>query len=80
MYGRVVLLWATPPPDEQEAHMADWLTNAEIQKEFGISDSTVRRAVRGGDLRPARSSSARNAKMRFKRSDVEQWLGIAAVQ
>ncbi len=60
--------------------MADWLTNAEIQEEFGISDSTVRRAVRAGDLAPARTSPARNAKMRFRRREVEQWLGIAAVQ
>ncbi len=60
--------------------MADWMTNTEIQREFGVSDSTVRRAVRAGDLSPARTSTASNAKMRFRRREVEQWLRIAAVQ
>lgn len=53
----------------------EWLTTAEVVERFKVSDRTVRRAVSGGELTPARQSTASNAKMRFRRSDIERWMG-----
>lgn len=54
-----------------------WLTITGIVSEYGISDRTIRRAVAQEELHAARTSSAPNAKMRFRRTDVERWLGVA---
>lgn len=59
--------------------MDEWLTTTEVVREFKISERTVRRAVKEQKLRPARTSIAPNAKMLFRRTDIERWLGIGSV-
>ena len=69
-----VIQW--PHEQREEERMSQWMTTSEVVDEFRVSDRTVRRAVEEGLLHPVRQSSARNAKMRFQRSEVEGWIGI----
>jgi excisionase family DNA binding protein len=66
----------SPDAEQEEPVAEEWLTTSEVVKQFKVSDRTVRRAVEDGKLSPARASAAANAKMRFRQSEVEQWLGM----
>ena len=47
-----------------------WLTIKQTVGYTGLSDSTIRRAVRKGILKPGN----RGGKLVFKRSNIDRWL------
>ena len=47
-----------------------WLTIKQTVVYTGLSDSTIRRAVRKGILKPGN----RGGKLVFKRSNIDRWL------
>ena len=47
-----------------------WLTITDVTHYTSLSDSTIRRAVRKGELK----CSKRTGKLMFKTNEVERWL------
>ena len=47
-----------------------WLTITDVTQYTALSESTIRRAVRKGELK----CSKRTGKLIFKKSNVERWL------
>ena len=47
-----------------------WLSITDVTQYTALSDSTIRRAVKRGELKCSR----RTGKLMFKKSDVERWL------
>ena len=52
-----------------------WLTPRQVAEEYGVAESTVREAMRGGRLPFSLPRGMTNGR-RARRSDVETWLGI----
>ncbi len=51
-----------------------FLSPSEIAKLTGIDVSTIRKAIKSGELPAIRLSSAANAKWRVDRSDLQRWV------